>query len=283
MKLLKAKWFRFLPDKIYIELKYFAIFHNRINLKNPKTFNEKINWLKLYDRKPIYINMVDKYLAKEYAAELIGEEYIIPTIGVYDKFDEINFNKLPNQFVIKTNHDCGGVVICKDKEKFDIAAAKKVIEKHMKNDYYYDNREWPYKNVKRKILVEQYMVDEISKDLKDYKFFCFDGNVKYMFIATDRNIHETKFNFYDMNFKLLDIKQHYPNDNREISKPKNFEKMKELASKLSKGIPHLRVDFYEINGKVYLGELTFSHFGGFVPFEPSEWDEEFGKQIKIPT
>lgn len=277
----RTDFLRFIPDKTYIKLKYFISFHKRINLENPQTFNEKLNWLKLYNRKDIYTNMVDKYLAKEYAANIIGEEYIIPTIGVYEKFDEIDFDKLPNQFVIKTNHDCGGVVICKDKSKFDIKGARKKIIKHLKSNYFYDNREWPYKNVKPKILIEEYKEDSKSKYLMDYKFFCFNGVVKYMYVATDRDIHQTKFTFFDMNFNVLNIKQHYPNDLRIIDKPKNFEKMKELASKLSAGIPHLRVDFYEINGKVFLGELTFSHMGGFVPFEPEEWDYKFGKLIDL--
>ena len=277
----KSHLLKFLPDKLYISLKYFLVFHKSIDLKNPKTFNEKLNWLKLYDRKDKYITMVDKYLAKNYIAKIVGEKYIIPTLGVYDKFDDIDFDSLPNQFVLKTNHDCGGVVICRDKSKFNIKEARKFLNKHLKSNYYFDNREWPYKNIKRKILVEKYMEDSKSKDLKDYKFFCFDGDVKYMFVAIDRGSHKTKFNFYDMDFNLQNIKQHYPNDKHNIDKPINFNIMKELASKLSKGIPHLRVDFYEINGKVYVGELTFSHFGGFVPFEPNEWDLKLGSFINI--
>ena len=283
MKIFKAKYFKFLPDKTYIKLKYFVNFHKRLNLKNPQTFNEKLNWLKLYDRNEIYTKMVDKYEAKEYVANIIGDEYIISTLGVYEKFDEINFDDLPNQFVIKCTHDSGGLVICRDKEKLDFNYAKMKIEKCLKNNYFYDNREWPYKNVKPRIIIEKYMEDSKSKELNDYKFFCFNGIPKYMFIAVDRSKHDTKFNFYDMDFKLLNIKQHYPNSKLKIEKPKNFEKMKEMASILSKSIPHLRVDFYEIDGKVYFGELTFSHFGGFVPFEPNKWDYEFGKQIKLPN
>jgi len=283
MKLFKAKYFKFLSDKAYLKLKYFVAFRKRLNLKKPVTFNEKLQWLKLYDRKDIYTKMVDKYEAKKYVSDIIGEEYIIPTYGVYNKFEEINFDKLPKQFVIKCTHDCGGLVICKDKKNLDINAAKEKIEKCLKKNYYYDNREWPYKNVKPRIIIEKYMENKDTGDLKDYKFFCFNGEPKFMFIAAERATHETKFNFYDLNYNLLKVKQHYPNTDYVIEKPKNFSKMINLAKKLSKDIPHVRVDFYEINGKVYFGELTFSHFGGFVPFEPKEWDQKFGEYIKLPN
>ena len=281
MKIFKSKYFKYLPDKMYLKLKYFVIFHKKLNLNSPQTFNEKLNWLKLYDRREIYTSMVDKYLAKDYVSNIIGKEYIIPTIGIYEKFDDINFEELPNKFVIKCTHDCGGLIICKDKEKLDIKEAREMINKNLKKNYYYDNREWPYKNVRPRIIIEEYMEDKQTKELRDYKFFCFDGKPEYMFIATDRAINETKFNFYNMKFDLQALKQHYPNNLKKLDKPKNFQRMQELATELSKGIPHVRVDFYEINGKIYFGELTFSHFGGFVPFEPKEWDKKLGDLIKL--
>ena len=273
---------KFLPDKIYIKKIYKEKTGKELNLKNPQTFNEKLQWLKLYDRKPKYTKMVDKYEAKEYVSKIIGKKYIIPTIGIYNSFDEIDFSKLPKQFVMKCTHDSGGIVICKDKDKLNIEEAKIKINNSLNNNYYWMWREWPYKKVKPRIIIEKYMEDKETKQLRDYKYFCFDGKAKLMFIATDRCIHKTKFNFYDMDFNLLPFKQHYPNDKRKIKKPKSFNKMKELAEKLSKGLPQIRVDFYEINGKVYFGELTFCHFAGIVPFEPEEWDYKLGELIKLP-
>ena len=267
-------------DRKFIEKKFFLRMNKKLNLNNPQTFNEKLQWLKLYDRNPEYTKMVDKYEAKKYVANIIGEEYIIPTLGVYDKFEDINFATLPNQFVIKCTHDSGGLIICKDKTKLNIKEARKKINKSLKRNYFYTGREWPYKNVKPRIIIEKYMVDESKKELKDYKFFCFNGEPKLLFVAKDRPF-ATKFNYYDMNFKKLPFKQHYENFNDYIEKPKGFEKMIELSKKLSKDIPHVRVDFYDINGKVYFGELTFYHFSGFEKFEPEEWDKILGDMLKL--
>lgn len=274
---------RFLPDKTYIKIKSFMKFRKKIDLKTPKTFNEKLQWLKLYDRKPIYTTMVDKYEAKKYVAERIGEKYIIPTLGVYERFEEIDFDKLPNQFVLKCTHDSGGLVICRDKSKFNKEAAKTKIEKSLKSNYFWSGREWPYKNVKPRIIAEKYMEDS-SGELPDYKFFSFDGFTRAMFIATERfnECEETKFDFYDMEFKHLPFTNGHPNSPKEIKRPQSFEKMMELANELSKGIPQLRVDFYDIDGKVYFGELTFSHWSGMMPFDPEEWDAKFGEWIKLP-
>lgn len=227
--------------------------------------------------------MVDKYEVKKIVGSIIGNQYIIPTIGVYDKFDDINFEMLPNQFAMKCTHDSGGNVICNDKSKLNIKQAKKKINKSLKNNYYWQNREWPYKNVKPRIIIEKYMVDESGDELKDYKFFCFDGKVKAMFIAQDRMKNEdTKFDFFDDNFNHLPFTNGHPNAAVPPKKPKSFDKMKMLAEKISKGIPQVRVDFYDINGKVYFGEITFFHWSGFVKFEPPEWDEKFGEWIKLP-
>lgn len=276
---------RILPDKVkFDELYLKALYKNRmkktLNIKNPNTYNEKLQWLKLYDRNPIYTTMVDKYEVKNYVREIIGEEYIIPTIGVWDKFEDINFDNLPKQFVLKCTHDSGGLIICKDKSKLDIKEAKKKINHSLRRNYYLNTREWPYKNVKPRIIAEKYMVDESGTELKDYKFFCFDGEPKALFIASDRN-NDTKFDFYDMSFKHLDLINGYKNSDKVISCPKGFEKMKELSRKLSKGLPHARIDFYDINGKVYFGEITFFHWSGLVAFEPEEWDYTFGEWIEL--
>jgi hypothetical protein len=225
--------------------------------------------------------MVDKYEVKKYVASIIGEEYIIPTIGVYEKFDDIKFDELPNQFVITCTHDSGGIVICKDKNTLNIDEARKKINKFLKRKYYYVHREWPYKNVKPRIIIEKYMEDKDDNELRDYKFFCFDGEPRIMFIATDRDKGETKFDYYDINFNHLDIIQHYPNSKEKIEKPYNYEKMIELSKKLSKGLKHVRIDFYEVNGKMYFGEITFYHFSGLQPFNKIEWDITFGNWLKL--
>ncbi|MBR2029265.1 MAG: glycosyl transferase [Oscillospiraceae bacterium] len=283
--LARRGWLSCLSDKAYISLIYRAAFGKKLNWRTPKTFNEKLQWLKIYDRNPVYNMMVDKYEAKKYAADKIEHKYIVPALGgPWENFDEIDFDNLPEQFVLKTTHDCGGVVICKDKVSFDMLAARNFIEHHLKRNYYLSCREWPYKYVKPRIFAEKYLSDVELGDLRDYKFFCFDGVPKLMFIASERQSkdQETKFDFYDMDFNHLPIINGHPNSENYIACPVNFEKMKELASKLSVGVPHLRVDFYESNGNLYLGELTFSHWGGLVPFEPEEWDEIIGSWLKLP-
>ena len=275
---------KLIPDRTYLKLKYRANFGKKLNLKNPKTFNEKLQWLKLYDRKPEYTAMVDKYEAKKYVAERIGEEYIIPTLGVWDSVEDIDFDALSNQFVLKCTHDSGGLVICRDKSQLNIEEAKKELDKALKSNFYYLFREWPYKNVRPRIIAEQYMEDAATGELRDYKFFCFDGVAKALFVATERQKsgEEVKFDFYDMNFEHLDFRQGHPNSEAEISKPETFDTMWRLGEELSKGIPQLRVDFYEVNGKTYFGEMTFFHHAGFMPFDPEEWDDTFGSWIELP-
>lgn len=241
-----------------------------------------MQWLKLHAKHTEYTNLVDKYEVKNYVKKVLGEDYIIPTLGVWENFDDIDFDKLPNQFVLKTTHDSGGVIVCKDKKFLNITAAKKKIEKSLRHNYYYEHREYPYRNVKPRIIAEKFMVDESGTELKDYKFFCFDGKCKMLFVATDRP-YDTRFNFYDTEFNQLPFKQGHPLSTKEIKKPIGFEQMKDIAEKLSKGFPHLRVDLYDINGHIYFGELTFFHFSGNVPFEPNEWDYKIGKWLNLPN
>lgn len=272
-----------LPDELYIRLKWRYNMKRPLHLKNPKSFNEKLQWLKLYDRRPEYTVMVDKFAAKQFVADKIGEEHIIPTLGVWKNVEEIEWNTLPEQFVLKCTHDCGGLVICTDKSKLDIEAAKIKLSKSLKKNYYLESREWPYKNVPPRIICEKYMEDE-SGYLKDYKWFCFDGEPKAFFIATDRNApgEETKFDFFDADYNHLPFTNGHPNAPVCPPKPAGFEEMKKLASILSKGIPQVRVDFYDVNGHIYFGELTLSHWGGTMPFTPDEWDYTFGSWIKLP-
>lgn len=279
---LRRTFDKWLDDKTYIQWEYFSGMGKFPNLENPRTFNEKLQWLKLNNIHPEYERLVDKFEAKEHVAKIIGKEHIIPTLGVYDNFDEIIFDQLPNQFVLKTTHDCGGIYVCKDKTKLDKKAARKKIEKSLNYNYYYVHREYPYKNVKPRIIAEQYMVDESGTELKDYKFFCFDGKCKMLFIATDRSIGDVRFDFFNTEFNHLPFKQGHPWANKKIIKPIGFERMIEIAETLSKGFPHIRVDLYNINGKIYFGELTFFHFSGNVPFEPAEWDYKIGEWLKLP-
>lgn len=279
------RWF---SDKAYLKIQYRCLCGKPLDLNNPRSFNEKLQWLKVYDHNPEYSKMVDKYEAKKYVASIIGEEYIIPTLGVWNSVDEIDWDSLPNQFVLKCTHDSGGLVICRDKSKFDKEAAIKKLKTSFKVNFYYSTREWPYKNVKPRVIAEKYMEDNPSNpivaDLTDYKFFCFNGEPKAIFIASDRldPTVDTKFDFYDMDFNHLDFCGGHPNATKPILKPACFEQMKELARKLSKGIPHVRVDFYEVDGRVYFGELTFYHWGGMAPFDPEEWNYKFGEWIQLP-
>lgn len=274
---------RLCSDKMYVRIKWYGRrLPYRLNLKNPQTFNEKLQWIKLYDHNPIYTTMVDKYRVKEYVRDRVGADYVIPLLGAWDNIDDISWDTLPNQFVLKVNHDCGGQVICKNKEELDINKAKEKLKKAFARNYYYEGREWPYKNVKPKVFAEAYMEDEYG-ELRDYKFFCFDGQVKAMFIATDRTKEtETCFDFFDTDFNHLPFTQGHPNAKVLPEKPKGFEEMKRLAAQLSKGIPEVRIDFYDVNGHVYFGEFTFFHFGGSVEFHPLEWDYTFGSWISLP-
>ena len=275
---------KIIPDKVYLEILYKRIFGKKLNLKNPQTFNEKLQWLKLYDRKDIYTTMVDKYEVKKYISNIIGDEYIIPTIGIYNKFDDIDFEQLPNKFVIKCTHDSGSTIICKNKNEFDIEKNKVKINKFLKTNFYYNSREWPYKNVKPRIIIEKYMEDDNVGDIIDYKIYSFNGKCNYVMVCTDRMIGETKFLFYDKNWILQkDMTKDglKYGDSINIDKPQNLDKMFELASKLSENIPFVRVDFYEVNSKIYFGELTFFPSAGFDAKRLKKTDDIFSSLINL--
>ena len=273
-----------IPDKQYLKLYYFAKFKKPLDLKDPKTYNAKLQWLKLYDRNPSYTQMVDKYEVKAYVAEKIGEEYVIPTLGVWDDVEDIDFDSLPERFVLKCTHDSGGLVICKDKSHLNIAQAKKKLSKSLKNNFYYIGREWPYKAVKPRIIAESYMEDAQTGELRDYKFYCFGGEPKVMLLASDRQTEgeESKFDFYNMEFEHLDFRRGHPNSGKPVKKPETFDAMRKLAEQLSQGMPHVRVDLYEVNGKNYFGELTFYPGNGMTRFEPEAWDYKMGQWIELP-
>ena len=257
-----------------------------LNWEHPVRFNEKIQRLKLINNGELFSTLVDKVGVKQFVTDKLGEGYVIPTIGVYDSFDQIDFSTLPNSFVIKTTHDSGTIVIVRNKSDFDLEKAQKIITKSLSRNYYWNGRELPYKNVKPRIIVEPYMVDD-SGGLNDYKFFCFNGEPKYLFYASERSNPlglPPKFDFYDMELNHLPIQCNgHENAAIPLSFFPEFEQMKHLAAILSEGFPHVRVDFYLINKSIYVGELTFHHDGGFVSFIPDEWDYEFGKSIKLES
>ncbi len=282
------KLVRLLPDKIYLSLKFYNVFGRFPNWKNPQTYSEKLQWLKLYDRRPEYTKMVDKYAVKKYVADLIGEEYIIPTLGVWDRPEDIDWDKLPNQFVLKTTHGGGnsGVVICKDKNSFDKQLAEEKLNGSLRTDLYKVWREWPYKNVPKRIIAEKYIESQLdTKDLPDYKFFCFNGEVKMLYVATGRQKEGgLRFDFFDKDFHHLPFYQKdHPNSDIQPIKPVSFDKMKVLAGQLSKGLPHVRVDFYEVGDKVFFGEMTFYSMSGMTPYIPSEWDSIIGGYLSLPN
>lgn len=278
------RYLTWLPDKVFVKLMFRIKMGYKLNLRHPTTFNEKLQWLKLYDRNPDYSMMVDKYAVKKYVESLIGKEYIIPTIGVWNSPEDIGWDSLPDKFVLKTTHGGGntGVVICKDKSSLDKEKAIEKLNSSLKQDIYKTLREWPYKNVPRRIIAEQY-IENGSNDLPDYKFFCFDGRVEALFVGTERGSGDVKFDFFDSDFNHLDLVQTHPMSGHVIEKPENYDVMKEIASVLSKGIPHVRIDLYNVNGKIFFGEMTFYHHGGVVPFHPASWDYTFGKWISLPN
>lgn len=279
----------FISDEKMLEILYLRAFHKKLNLAVPETFNEKLQWLKIHDRKPEYTKMVDKYEAKKYVANIIGNEYIIPTLGIWKSFDDIDFDNLPNQFVLKCTHDSGGLIICRDKSKFNKKQARKKIEKSLKVNFYNVGREWQYKSVKPHIIAEQYMEefdeDKDSSGLMDYKFYCFNGKVRCLYISCGMDNHDTaKVSFLTPSWELAPFSRtDYKSFNTLPKKPSLFDEMIKLAECLSSNTKFLRVDLYEINGKIYFSELTFAPCSGLMPFEPKEWDKILGSWIDLKS
>lgn len=273
-----------LPSKLYLKLLFPLKVGYKLNFQNPKTYNEKLQWLKLNYINPIFPLYVDKYEFKQVIKEMFGEEYVVKNYGVWESFDEIDFDKLPEKFVLKTTHDQGGVVICHNKSNFDKKNAEKKLNNHLKRNLYYILREWPYKNIKPRIIAEEY-IENTEKKLYDYKIYCFNGEPKLVFVASDRNsIEDSIFDFYDLEFNHLDIKRSNTRQSEvKHNKPKGFEKMLAFSSKLSQGLPHVRIDFYNIEGKIYFGEFTLFTGGGLKPFYPIEWDYKLGEWINLES
>lgn len=276
---------RLVPDEPFLKLKFRCYMRQKLHLDPPVTFNEKLQWLKLHDHNPLYTTLVDKVEVKKYVANIIGEEYIIPTLGVWDSVDDIDFDALPNQFVLKCNHDSGGIVICKDKSKLDITAAKKKLRKALRSDdAFYGGREWPYKNVKKRILAEKYLTENSRIDIDDYKVHCFDGIPQFILVCKDRFTEAgLSEDFFSLKWTHLDLKRPaVRQSDKQIDKPKAFTQMIELAEKLSEKISFVRTDFYDVGGKLFFGELTFYPATGMSPFLPTEWDEKLGNLITLP-
>ena len=273
---------KILPDKLYLQLMYFKHFRKFINFNNPKNFNEKIQYLKLKYRSNELTEMADKYKVKQYVSKLIGNEYVIPTLGVWSTTEEINFNELPKKFVLKCNNDSGGVVICKDKQALNIEETKKFLNSRLNNNGFWYGREWPYRNVKPCIIAEKYMENNGQNELIDYKFFCFNGQPKVVLVCSERfasnNMCKT---YFDENWNLLNIMEANHRIDKEQKKPQSFEKMKTISQKLAKGMPFVRIDFYEIEGSLYFGEITFFPASGLEKFKPEKWNNIFGDMIDI--
>lgn len=275
-------------DEQFVKWKYYLNFHKKLNLEAPRTFNEKQQWLKLNNQQEEFTHMVDKYEAKIIAARMMGKEFIIPTLGIYDSFEEIDFSKLPQKFVLKCTHNSGGVVICKDKNSFDIEKAKRFLNKYLERNPYFSTREYPYKNVKPRIIAEEFMSDGRTEEegLTDFKFFCFNGEAKFLYVSQGLEDHETAgISFFDLNGKRLPFKRLDFRPVLYFEPPKLFEDMKIVADNTAKRIkaPFVRIDLYEVNNRIYFSEFTFFPCSGMIPFDPPEWDEKIGSWLKLPN
>lgn len=273
-----ALWY---DSELFLKRLFKTVVGYDLDFNNPKTFNQKLQWLKLYNCNPNYSNLVDKYRFKQYVSERFGNEYIFETLGLWDKYDDIDFDKLPNRFVLKCTHDSGSVVLVENKNLIDHEKCKEFFDEKLSINYYWAGREWPYKNASRYIICEPYMCE--PDKMIDYKFMCFNGVPKLVFTCTERfEKSGLKVTFFDMDWKRMDFERHYPKSKKNIQKPLNFNKMIEFASKVSENIPFVRVDFYEIEGKLYFGEMTFFPGGGMEEFTPIEWDYKLGEWIQLP-
>lgn len=281
-------WMKLSPlitsSELYLKVYYRMRTGQKLNLSHPITFNEKIQWLKLHCVDPYYTTLVDKYEVRKVIKDKIGEDYLIPLLGVYDRFEDIDISSLPDQFVLKTTHDSGSIVICRNKSFFNYNRAKRKLNKSLRHNYFYNGRETPYKNIKPKIVAEKYMEDHETGELTDYKFFCFNGKPEMVFVASERFNGDgiPKFTYFDMDFNVLPIHSKGHKNSTILKKPDCFNEMVNVLSKLCVDVPFIRIDLYAINHKVYFGEYTFFHDGGVVPMEPAEWNKILGDMIHLP-
>ena len=271
-------------DGLFLRLKYRVLTGERLHLRHPRTFNEKLQWLKVHDRRDVCTTMVDKAAAKDWVAAIIGEEHIIPTLGVWESPGDIDFDSLPERFVLKCTHDSGGLAICRDRAVFDTEAAAAALSASLATDYWRREREWPYRNVPRRIIAEEYM-DDGTGGLTDYKFYCFGGKPEYLYVSSGLENHRTaRISFLTMDWEFAPFGRSDFRPFEELpAKPEHFDEMVSMARKLSQGHPFLRVDLYEIGGRVYFSELTFFPCSGYMPFVPPEWDRKLGDLLKLPA
>lgn len=285
ISLIGNKYFKWIPDELFLKTVYFLRTKSKLNLKNPQTYNEKLQLLKIIQKDPKMTDLVDKFKVRDYVEGSIGKQYLVPLINSYNSVEEINFKDLPHKFVLKSNHDSGGVVICPDKNKLNVKKAKKILNKSLKRNFYYLGREYPYKNVTPKIICEEFIEDKNQKELIDYRFFCFDGKVEMIaldFSITDKS--NTRRNIYDKEWNLLEEEITYKKEVKTPPKrPDKLEEMIELSEKLSKEFAHVRVDFYYINNEILFGELTFYHQSGFAKFKNEEFNHKLGSLIQIKS
>lgn len=275
---------RFIPDRIFLKILYFGRLGKKLDFSHVKTFNEKLQWLKVYDRRTEYTMMVDKFLVRDYIAKTVGSQYLIPLLGVWDDADDINFGQLPSQYVLKCNHNSGlGMYICSDSSKVDVEEIRLSLTKGLQQNYYLTGREWPYKDVPRKIIAEKYMTDDTGIELKDYKINCFNGVPKFIQVMSGRNKDNYSVDHFDVDWQPMDIpRKDKQKSSQPISKPKQLQEMLDLAAVLSKDLPFARIDFYIAEERVYFGEITFFPVSGFVPFSNHQIDMQLGQLIQLP-
>lgn len=281
--ILKLRISRILPDRIQVSLLYRLHLGKRLNLKNPTTFNEKLQWLKLYNRNPTYTNLADKYAVRDHVRDTIGEKYLVPLIGVYDRPEDIDYSKLPDQFVIKPTHTSGDIIICRDKSELDVEETNKMLAKWLKREYFWYQREWPYKDIQPRIVIEGLIDTDDDQRPRDYKILCFDGVPKIPYVVSDLGT-ATKIDFFDTDWHKIELQQECPNSDYHHAKPEQWDLMLELAGKLSSGIPQVRVDFYvDKNGHILFGEMTFYNYSGLASFHPESYDYLLGSWITLPA
>ena len=273
---------KIIPTPIYIRLMYYHITGIKLNLKNPQTFTEKLQWMKVHYRNPLYTDRADKLKVREYIAKTLGNEFLVPLLGVYKRADDIDFDKLPNQFVLKCNHDSGSILICKDKSNFDIEGAKAHLTKHINTNYYYPSREWQYKDISPKILCEKYMADEMNEEINNYRIFCFSGEPKIIQVVCDK-FADKKLKFYFTDWHpIKNTISMMPESDLILNKPDKLDDMLQIARKLSQGLPHVRVDLYLTYNKIYFSEMTFFDLGGNRNFKQQEFNLKMGSWLQLP-
>lgn len=277
----KWRMLGWVSDEIYLKIIYRARLGKKLNLQNPKTFNEKIQWMKLHCREQQPGFLTDKYLVKKYVADRVGERYLIPTIGIWNSFDAIDFESLPKQFVLKCTHDSGTVVVCRDKNKLDRDNIRKRFENALRRNYYTEGREISYKYIEPRIMAEEYVQDMASANLTVYKIMCFGGEPKLIKVICDDHTDTQTIDFMDTDWKKVRLKQNFPNRDGELPKPRKLDEMLSVAKELSKDFAYLRVDLYEAGEKIYFSEISFFSDSGFAPFYPEEWDEKLGGWVHL--